>query len=392
MVGVSNLANGIGGFIFLIASARLLPTDDYAKFAVLTASFVFFAKITELGTTPAFVTLSIQEKTDYSKALLKLKVYFGLVAFVLCFAFLNFFSISDFYTFFALSLGFIGYLINDYLFALFQLKEDFLKTSLINFLPAVVKAVFALLAIASVVSYNFYQFSLLYLASLLVAFPLAFSKKALSSIQTKTESEEKGKVKQLLVLGTPAGVSQALILIVPLINSTMIKSSLGLTQVASFALAEKISTIFSLASLTLFTVFLPKNAQQTKKGLLTSKTVFLPLVYLVLSLFVMLAATGPLLKFIFNDKYQSLIELSYILSISAALTASSSFLENIYYIFHKTKVLFTVQLLKIFILLTLNLVLIKTVGVFGVAFSNLGSSFLSLVAISLLIPTFIKRT
>ena len=94
VVGAGNFINGLGGFLFLIATAKLLPISDYGKFALIASIFLLLSKLTELGTTSSFVALSIKYSKDYGRALMVTKGILILAVLILSLPILNLFNLS----------------------------------------------------------------------------------------------------------------------------------------------------------------------------------------------------------------------------------------------------------------------------------------------------------
>ncbi len=368
VVGFGNLINALGGFIFLYAAAKTLNLHDFGIYSLIIAIFILSAKFTELGTTSSFVALSIKEEINYKKSLIYLKFMQTVCVAVLIFPILYFYNLLNINILVAILLGFLGYAINDYIFSIFQLFEKFELTVLTNALPSLFKALSALY-ILSLREVRLEQVLLLYFISLLTS---ALFAPLTRKLNLTRKIEVSSGIKKLAKNGFPGGISYALNLAIPAINSNAIALLGTIESVGMFSLAEKISSIFSLASNSIFTVILPKNARETKYGpsFRYKETAILSF-FIIVSAGIMIVINKPVLFFLFGNKFLSSVKILNLLVISASINAITMFLDNYFYIFEKTKTLLKLNFVKIILLIILGSLFFLKMGLIGMAYANI---------------------
>lgn len=387
ITGVGNFINAVGGFLFLAAATKALSVEQFGLYSLLIATFLLLAKITELGTTSSFVTLSIKDDRDYTKALFLLKTLLTALMLLVLIPILLFYNLLTPSIFLACVVGLIGYAFNDFLFAQFQLRENFVLAAATNMLPALVKAAAALLILLGVVSGSFTLIIYLYFFALLASLLTApFAKKRSSSILPTQVG-----IKNLAIMGFPGGISQTINIGIPAINNNLINAFGSLANVGIFSLAEKLSSIFILASYTLFTVFLPKGAKETKTlGKYNFKQAFYLSLLIVAAMVVMIAVAKPVIQHIFGAKFESSIAVLYLMVIAAGISAITSFMDNYFYIVEKTYIALAINCSRLLVLAGASFILIARSGILGAALANIIAAATSL-AITLITIIFLNR-
>ncbi|MBI4091337.1 hypothetical protein HY419_01130, partial [candidate division WWE3 bacterium] len=271
--------------------------------------------------------------------------------------------------------------LNDYIFAHFQALENYLLTSLVNILPALAKLIFAFLLLFLLTNSSLEKTFFLYVSALLsssLLIPLVKSGKTEEAVYLKDG------LKDLALLGFPAGIAQALILALPVINNSILLATSSFTLVADFSLAEKIASIFAILAYSIFTVMLPQKA----------KEVFITKFYdfkhaIILSFVVGIAVaityalSEPVISSLFGEKYLNSIPILKILAVSAGINSIFIFMENYFLIFNKTGVLLRLNSLRVLGLVILGSFLALNYGPVGLAIANLAVALLTLVALAL---------
>lgn len=380
IVGTGNFINALGGFIYLLAVARVLTVEDYGKYAFLIATSLLLAKFTELGTTSSFVTQSIKNSKNYRKSLLFLKIGLTALVIVANTIILHFYNLLNLHTFLAFLIGYVGYSANDYIFALSQLSENFINTTLVNMLPALFKLILGIAFIFAFRNVTLNQTLYFYFLALLTSF---FILPAIKKDTYEKEVETTKGIKDLANKGFLGGLSQALNLSVPALNSNLILLKSNFSQLGIFALSEKLSSIFVLASMTIFTVLLPKKAKEVKeKNKYDFSQVFILSFLIVLAAGIMIALSKPTLNLLF-PKYIETLPILYLMIISASLTAIATFMDNYFYIVEKTLNLLALNILKVLILGVSVFVLTAKYGIIGAAYANI------ITSVTILLLTFV---
>lgn len=381
IVGLGNFINALGGFAYLISASKILSVENFGKYSFLISFFIFMAKLTELGTTSSFVSLSIKEGKNYNKSLLLLKVALTTIVILLSFPILSIYKFTNSEIFISLCVGYIGYALNDYLFALFQKDESFIKTTFVNALPALFKLILAFFFI-----FYFKTNNAPLLTTIIIYFFALFTSLFLFPFVSKNKNPDpKNGVKNLARVGFPGGISQALNTAIPAINSSIILFKTSFEAVGMFSLAEKLSSILSLASLSIFTVILPNKAREMRenKNYSIRTSVMLSVVIIFCSVFMSLLAKSVLnLLFI---KYVNILPFFYILIFSSGFSAISGFLDNFFYVKEKTTTLLLTNISKIIFLVISAFYLTQNFGIIGTAYANLLTSILFAVVTFLII-------
>jgi O-antigen/teichoic acid export membrane protein len=370
-VGSGNIINALLGFTFLAAVAKTLDLDSFGKYALLTTLLVSISKLIDFGTNSVFVAKSIsKEGVNLNNAFLTTKVLLTLATFPIYIIALILLHDLSFSFLVILFLGSIVYGINYTLFGFFQKDEKYTLLVLLNLLPSIIKGAFALLIFTSVYKPGLIQataiFSLSIIASSLL---IPFSKNIF-----KFKFTLHG-VSDLIKISYPAGVSQLIAESWPTISNAAAKLSGGFADVGIFSLASKISHIFALASLSIFTVLLPKNANRKKQNLQYdfTETFIISAIILFLS-----ALAIPLSHFFVNNffgsKFQGSIVILNILVFSAAITSIHSFIENYFFVEQKTNYIMYINITKLGIFIALCSFLIPLYSLSGLAYSDLIAS------------------
>lgn len=389
-VSAGNILNAGFGLVFLTASARVLTPADFGKYALLTTLLVFMSKVVDFGSNSVFVAESLKEsltvnnKVELVKTFTTLKVMlFGLAVLLSLVAFyaLGFRSPALLAIFLA---GLIFYSINVTLFAFFQSAEMFGHAVLLNSIPAFFKAVVGGLMLLGIFSLPFIAiyatFCLSMVLCLLLYFFIPKEFKHLNNADVAN-----GGFIQVFRASFPAGVSQLISQGWSAISNTIVKFSKGFSDVGVFYLADKIANVFSLISLSIFTVILPQNARRKKENLPNDlkETGVLALLVMVLAVgFV--SVSGIFVTSVFGDKYAGSLLILDILIVSAAISAIHAFMENYFYIHDSTKTIMYISLVKLTVFVLLSFLLLPSLSLKGLAFSQLISALFGLILVSFL--------
>jgi O-antigen/teichoic acid export membrane protein len=376
IVGSGNGINAVLGLLFFTMVARTLSIEDFGRYALLTSLLVSLSKIMDFGTNSLFVAKSITKPHDYINRLfsLKLVLFFAtlVVATGTLFA-LNLVSSTIVGIFF---IGTIGYGINILLFAYFQRLEDFVKAITLNFIPAIIKALFAVLIFFGVINISLTQafmvfsFSILFSMLLIPLLPKAF-------LRPKVTYEN---VKSFFLETLPAGISQVIKEGWLAIANSIAKLTYTFTEVGIFSLANKIADIFTLISTSVFTVLLPTNAQRkkNKEAYDMKETGILSVGILVLALLGMIVANYLTVP-IFGTKFEASLGLLNILILASAITAIHSFMDNYFFVEEKTVTLMKITVSKLIFFITSAFVLTNLYSLSGLAWATLLSAIFALV-------------
>ena len=153
-----------------------------------------------------------------------------------------------------------------------------------------------------------------------------------------------------------------------------------------FFIAEKISNILGIASISVFTVLLPKNARRKKKH----EGYDFKEIYTISFLIILSAFFGILISRIFvsqflGEKFSESIPLLGFMIFAGAFSSIHTFMEHYFYIEEKTKYIMFINIGKLSVFLILSWILIPAMSLKGLALANLISAFLALISTFIII-------
>lgn len=376
IVGFGNIFNAFLGFFFLSAVAKTLTVEQFGKYALLTSLLVSISKIIDFGTNSIFVARSISNSKNIENTFVSLKFVLFLVTIPISVAALFILKLLTWQLFIIFLLGLIFYGINITLFAFFQRKEFFKEAVLLNTLPATVKGLIALATLTNVLKLDFVQaFAVFSVAMSLSTLLAGFVWDDLKKIKFTTQG-----ISEFLTNSIFAGISQIINNGWSAISNSIAKLIKGFTDVGIFSLADKIANIFSLISISIFTVLLPKNAQRRKNqlGYDYKETGIIAGGILIMSLAAMFAAR-ILINVVFQEKFADSIPLINILIAASSITAIHTFIENYFFVEEKTSQLFFITSTKLIAFLALCFLLIPIYSLQGLALAQLIAAIIGLI-------------
>jgi O-antigen/teichoic acid export membrane protein len=380
VVSLTNLLNLGLGLILFLAIASKLPKEEFGIYGLLTLLLVSISKLIDFGSNSNYVTEFISKSKHYLDELISFKIFafIGSVAIsILILVFLNEITSLEIIVSFILGLFFYG--INYTLFALFQRDEEFIKASLLNFIPGLIKAVFGALILFEVLTTNLIQaFTIFSISMIGSSFFILFKIQDLKTFKFKPHVFH--FVKNFYL----AGISQTVNESWGTISNQILKILKSLVDLGTFSLASKLSNVFSLISYSIYTVILTSNAKRRR-----DETGYNIKESLILGLFLIFLATlGSIIspyffKLFFGNKFDESIVIFSILIFSQAFTSIHKFLDNYFFVEEKSKTLLYITSTKLSVFIILSIVLTNSFGIVGLAFADL------IVSISTTIFTFI---
>lgn len=382
-VGFGNVLNAVLGFTFLAVVARSLDLNTFGKYALLTTLLVSISRLIDFGTNSVFVAKSISSQDNNLKSVFfSTKIILTLATFPLYIITLALLHNLDLPTVIILFVGSFAYAINYTAFAVFQKDEKYLPLIMLNLLPSIIKGFFAaiiffsILRVTLVLAISIFSFSMLASAILLCFLPKNYLKFRFSFTG----------MRDLLKTSYPAGVSQMVAESWPSISNAVAKVSGGFINVGIFSLASKISHFFALASLSIFTVLLPKNATRKKLKLTYdfSETLLISFVILI-GAGISIPIAHLFINNFFGAKFQGSLSILNILIISAALTSIHTFIENFFFVEQKTEYIMFISLGKLAVFILMAISLVPVYSLQGLALSDLIASITAIALTAFLI-------
>lgn len=378
LVGTGNVLNALFGFAFLTVVARSLDIETFGKYALLSTLLLTISKLVDFGANSVSVARSItEEDKNLPNSLYTLKIIQFFISIPISLITLNLLGINNLLISGVFILGIFAYTINYLFYALFQMKEKFAEMVLINTLPQTIKLIFAGLilsgAVAPSLNITFGIFSLSMFATLFLLRRLPDDARSMRFDLTN--------VTKLFKQSYPAGFSQIVYESWGSINNIIAKTIKGFGDVGILSLANKISNIFSLVSLSVFAVLLPKNAKSKLKGTsydyIEAGTIAVSILILA---FISIGFSEIFIVKIFGTKFSGSVKLLDILIFASAISSIHSFLENLFFVENKTNYIFAITSVKLFSYLVSALILVPGYSIYGICWANLVSALAGLIA------------
>jgi len=383
LISTGNIFNSLIGFVYLTAAAKFLTLEDFGRYSLITSLLVSISKLVDFGTNSLFVAKSISnEDKEISDFFYTLKILLFFITIPISLLALNILKVFDLTTFVLFVIGLIAYTINYTFYAIFQKNEKYVQLILLNTIPAIIKALSAgglfLGLIKPEINTLFGIFGMSILSSVLL---LPFIPNNLRKFKFHV-----GNSIKLLREALSPGLSLLIYEAWPAINNAIAKLSSGFADVGVFSLASKISNVFSLISLSIFTVLLPKNAERKRDKLRYDfkETILLSVLLLVLS-FAAIVVSELFIQIVFGNKFEGSLGLLDMLIFASAVTAIQNFVENYFYVEQQTKYLGGINTTRLLMFLVFALVLIPSLHLKGLALSNLLSAIIGVAITSLVI-------
>jgi len=377
LVGMGNIFNAGLGFLFLTAVARTLNLETFGKYALISTLLLTISKIVDFGANSVYVARSITEQnTKLSNTLFTLKVIQFLASVPISLICLKLLNVFDTATSLIFILGILAYTMNYLFYAYFQKAEKYAKMVLLNTIPQLVKGVFAVLFFTSTIIPNFNLafgvFSLSIFAGIFLYFALPAENK-------KFELNIAG-VAALFKESSPAGISQIVYESWGTFNNAIAKFTKGFGDVGILSLANKISNLFSLVSLSVFAVLLPKNATHKLRGTKYDykETALIAGGIIVLAV-ISITGSELFITTIFGEKFSGSVRLLDILILAAAVSAIHTFIENLFFVESKTGYIIAATIVKLSTYGLTALILVPYLSLYGIAWSNLVAAVAGLI-------------
>lgn len=378
LVGFGNVFNALLGFAFLSAVAKTLDLDTFGKYALLTTLLVALSKLIDFGTNSLYVARSIStEDKSLLGTFYTLKLILLAVSIPLSFVALKILGLASTQLLFIFTGGLVAYAINYTLNTFFQKTEKFGLLISLNTLPALIKGVFSYLILSGSAYLNLEQsfmvFSLSLFSSAFLIFLIPEEFKSFSLSLTGTKS--------FLKKSYPAGISQLIYEGWPSIANTIAKIAKDFSNVGVFSIAEKIANMFSIASISIFTVLLPKNAYKRKRNESFDfrEVVNISTLILVMAFFSIFVSKLFISEF-FGEKFIDSLPLMSFLIFASAFTAIHSFMEHYFFIEDKTNYIMYINIGKLALFIILSAILVPSFALKGLSLANLIVSILAVLA------------
>lgn len=379
LVGSGNGLNAFLGLVFLAAVAKKLSLTDFGVYALLTSVLVAVSKLTDFGSNSVFVAKSIASSdTNLKDIYFSLKIIALSIAIPIGIIILWSLGLAKLEYLLIFTLGTIAYTISYFLYGFFQKLQAYSNIVAINTIPAIIKGVFAGLILFNVLHANVVlTYTVFSLSIFGCVFQYYFLPKELKTYMFTLEG-----VKRFFLQTAPAGISQIINEGWPAINNTVAKLVKGFSDAGIFSLANKISTVFSIISLSIFTVLLPKTATGKKDGHAYN---FKEVAFICAAVFAFALAAGVISRYLilgfFGQKFSASIPLLEILIFSSAFTSIHSFMEHYFLVEERTKYLMGINIFKLSVFSILAIFLVPSLELYGLAWANLISSALGLIII-----------
>lgn len=384
VVGISNFLNLGLGLILFSAAAKTLNLNDFGVYSLLTILLVWFSKLIDFGSNSNFVSGFLSKNINYVNELINFKLISFILSSVLG-SLTVYYAVNYYYTFrntqinldlnvviplFILGLFFYG--INYLLFALYQKEEKFVKASLLNFIPAVVKGSFGILIILGIINLDLNYFFGIFALSM-IGSSLFLLEKFSDLKNFKFDLNISHFLKNFFLAGTSQQINESW---GPISNSLAFILK-NLSDLGNYSFASKLSNVFSVISYSIYTVILTSNAKRKRDSLSYNLKESLILgIFLILIALIGTLLAPIIIPLIFGDKFLGSIAIFSVLIFSGALSSIHKFLDNYFFIEEKSKTLLSFTLLKLVLFITLSYLFINEYGIIGLALADLTVSLL----------------
>jgi len=251
--------------------------------------------------------------------------------------------------------------------------------------PAVIKAIFAGLFHFQILSTSIELAGAVFSLSIVTGALLLIKENPFKGLKLSLKNRPLKLIKE----SWPAGISQTITEMWPALSNSIAKAMQGFSQVGIFSLANKVSVVFSLLALSIFTVLLPKNAKRKKQELRYSfdEVALLSMALLLIGTAGVIVSRFVLANF-FTTQFRDSLDLLNILIFAGALTAIATFMENYFFIEETTKKILAINLTKLGTFILGVLILTPSLALKGLAYSQLiaGLAAVIITAIFIFLP------
>ena len=372
--------------MFIAAVAKTLELNDFGKYALLTSLLILIAKIMDFGTNSIYVANTIVKEEDLNEIFFGVKLLLFVVTIPVSFIVLFLFGLLNLNIITLFVLGLIGYGINFTFFAIFHKNEKYTKIILINTIPSLVKGLFSILILLKILTLTFTQAFGVFSFSIFAC--LIFYKDLISEIKKlniKSKVDRRSTI-TFIKKSIPAGVSLLVNDGWSAISNSVAKIAGSFSDVGIFSIADKISNIFSLISLSIFTVLLPKNAARKRDNLKYDfrETLIISLLVFILAIFTIIFFQ-LFINVFFEGKFDQSIKILDLLIFSSAITAIYSFMRDYFFIENRTSDLLLITSAKLGVFILIALFTAPQFKLIGIAASNFVASVVSMIVTMYLI-------
>jgi len=385
IVGFSNFVNLGLGLILFSAAAKTLTLDDFGVYSFLTILLVWFSKFIDFGSNSDFVSNFLGRSKNYLNELINFKIISFFVSSIIG-SFTIYGAVNYYYhfkseiinlnldlviPFFILGLFFYG--INYLLFALYQREEKFIKASLLNFIPALIKGSIGFLVLLGFLKIDLNYFFGIFSFSM-IGSSLFLIDKVGDLRNFKFDFKISHFLKNFFLAGTSQQINESWVTI----SNVLAFVFKNLTDLGNYSFASKLSNVFSVISYSIYTVILTSNAKRKRDSLEYNLKESLILGGFLILLAIIGTLLAPsIIPAIFGDKFNESIAIFSILIFSGALSSIHKFLDNYFFIEEKSLTLFALTSLKLILFIGLSFIFINSFGILGLALADLAVSFLT---------------
>ncbi len=376
LVSFGNIFNSLLGLAFLTAVARALSVDDFGRYALLSSILVSLSKGIDFGSNSIYVAKSIKTDEILKDAFVSLKIILFLFCIPLCILILSLLNLLTLDLLIIFIVGLFAYGINFTFFTFFQKVENFVMAVGLNTIPAAIKLLFSVFIFLGVYEPNLTQaFAIFSLSMLFGNILFIYLPKKYKSFNFTTHG-----VYSLFKESIPAGISLMINNGWTAIANSIAKIAKTFTDVGIYSVANKVGNIFTLISISIFTVLLPKNAHRKKENLTYNLSETILLSFAILVLAVITSYVGKFgLVYVFSEKYSASVDLLGVLIFASAFTAIHTFVDNYYFVEDKTGVMLYITVLKLLSFILLSVLLIPEMSLKGLAFAQLYSAIIATI-------------
>jgi O-antigen/teichoic acid export membrane protein len=393
----SNFMGAGLGFLLNIILARILDVESYGAISLIFSFVIVLYTLLDFGFNSTQVIFYNNYKNQYESNLLLgliktlYRKWFVLVSLfsLAIITLLSFLYNLSYLEMLCLFSSHIFYSLYRFDISTFQALGNWKKYNILNVLNNIVKlaAIMLCVGVVSLVdnSEKYYESVLIgYLLYSVVLYLISYFYQTEDKTLQASSKLNSQLTKSFFSTLVPLGASSAVVVIIMRVDVFIIEHYMTLADLAVYFAASSVALVFPIITGSLLNVFIQKAAQSDISYLRVlvkqqiKVALYLPLVFMVFTLL-----APYLFTILFPAEYQNGTTIFTILLLAHIGGMAFSPIESYFYA-HKPTVIFKLKLVQLVITVTLELLLVNTIGLNGIAAAILVSRLIGWCYISFL--------
>lgn len=381
-VSTGNLIIILTGFLFTVLAARNLMPETFGIFSALISLTLIFSDLGDLGIGAGlsnFLPPLIQLKDRLSvnkviKTTLILQLFISLIILLVFFAFskeiallilrsdsansLNFIRLS--------ALGVVSFMLYNFFNSVLSAKEQFKKTFMVMLFYSVPRLLILILTLLFL-NLDVAKIFLIFTAGPLIGFIIG----ALFSNLDFIKAKGLYPIKKILSFSVFLSINKIFVSLFSRLDVIMLSSLASSYSAGIYSAASRVAFIYPLVGGSLATVLAPRYARfSTPEALKYSKKVFLLIIALITSVFLLMLLSPFVIDLVYGSSYNDSARVLRFLLLSIIPFLLAIPTNNLLtYTLKKPQLLAVSSLIQLVIIFSLNLLLVPRLGSIGPAIS-----------------------